>query len=169
MKAVKYIAFTGIIILSVFVLSCQKETTVLTDLTKGVIGTYIGTLKNSNMGNQVEATADIIKTDNSLVEIHCYSSTIDTTFVLETFENGDSLMLCNIGDDFINNYGHSRMNEHHMMGTNWQDWSHHLDEEHSQDDEHFGGFNLKEHSFGYEFMMRDNQNDITLQFKGKKQ
>ena len=81
MKALKYITFTGIIILSGFVLSCQKETMVLTDLTEGVIGTYIGTLKNGTTGNQVEAAADVIKTDNSLVEIHCYSSTIDTTFV----------------------------------------------------------------------------------------
>ena len=170
MKTIKFLTFTGIIILSVFVISCQKKTSELPELTNGVVGSYKGTLKNGSTGSQVEATADVIKTDESIVQIHCYSSIMDTTFVMEIFENGDSMMVCNIGDDFKNQYGHGRMEKHHMMGnTDWQSWSHHMDEEHDRNDEHFGGFNMKEHSFDYDFMMKDNQNEFTLMFNGKKQ
>ncbi len=170
MKVIKYLAFTGIIIVSFVALSCQKGNSPNPDLTEGVVGTYIGTLKNGTTGNFVDATADVIKTDESIVQIHCYSTNLDTTFVMEIFENGDSMMVCNIGSEFKNQYGHGRMNKHHMMGnTNWQNWMHHKDEEHSQGDEHFGGFNMKDHSFNYTFIMSDPLKSFTLQFNGKKQ
>jgi len=167
MKTIKYLAFTGIIIISVLALSCQKEKQTEIGLTENVVGTYKGTLKSLETGNTILATADIIKTDESIVQIHCYSTALDTTFVMEMFEYGDSLMLCNIGNDFKDQYGHDRMNEHHMMEqTNRQDWTHHMDEEHNQGDVHYGGFNMVDHSFGYTFIMG---NDSTLHFNGKKQ
>lgn len=170
MKVIKYLVFIGIIIVSFLALSCQKEKQTVIDLSKGIVGTYKGTLTKGSLKNAVEATTDVTKTDFNMVQIHCYSTVLDTTYVMELFENGDSLMVCNIGSDFMNQYGHARMNGHHMMGSaNWQDWLHHMDEEHNQGDEHFGGFNMVDHSFDYKFMMSDNLNDYTLQFNGKKQ
>ncbi len=171
MKRSKIAAVGGMIMISMFMLSCQKEgETGILDLTKSVVGTYKGTLTDGVTGNVSKAMADVIKSDNSIVEIHCYSDDFDSTFVMEVFENGDSLMLCNVGNDFINRYGHPRMNEHHMMGnSNGQDWRHHMDEEHEQDDEHFGGFNMRDHSFSYRFETGDGHGDHAFEFKGKKQ
>ena len=173
MKRSKILAVGGVIIMSMSLLSCQKESeTAVLDLTAQIAGSYKGTITDSGSGNVFQATADVIKSDNSIVEIHCYSDRLDSTFVMEVFENGDSLMLCNIGDDFVRQYGHARMNEHHnMMGGDMegQDWMHHMDEEHDEDDEHFGGFNMKDHSFSYRFEMEDDHRGYTLEFKGKKQ
>jgi len=172
MKRSRILVVGGMIIISVFMLSCQKEdgTNLVLNLTESVIGSYKGTITDSGSGNVYVATADVIKSDNSIVEVHCYSDVLDSTFVMEVFENGDTIMVCSVGGDFAKLYGHSRMNEHHMMGNaNGQDWGHHMDEEHDQDDEHFGGFNMNDLSFYYDFEMEDNHGDFTLEFKGKKQ
>ena len=170
MKEIKYLTISGILIVFVLALSCQKAKQTEIDLTENVVGTYKGTLTQPGLKIALEATTDVTKTNFNIVQIHCYSTVLDTTFVMELFENGDSLMVCNIGTDFITQYGHTRMNEHHMMGsTNWQDWMHHLNEEHRQDDEQFGGFNIMDHNFGYRFIMSDPHKNYILQFNGTKQ
>jgi len=172
MKRSRILVVGGMIIILVFMLSCQnEESNPVMSFTESIVGTYKGTITKSGSGNVFEAMADVIKSDNNIVEIHCYSDLLDSAFVMEVFENGDSLALCNIGDDFTNQYGHSRMNEHHMMGNSGEkeNWKHHMDEEHDQDDDHFGGFNMNDHSFFYEFEMEDNHGGFTLEFKGKKQ
>ncbi len=172
MKRSKILAVGGMIIISAFMLSCQKEDDLSTlNFTESVAGTYKGTVTDSGSGKVYVATADVIKSNSSIVEIHCYSDVLDSTFVMEVFENGDNFMVCSVGDDFAKLYGHSRMNEHHMMGgnANEQNWGHHMDEEHDQDDEHFGGFNMNDHSFYYDFEMEDNHGGFTLEFKGEKQ
>lgn len=170
MKKIMKLTFAGIIMVSVLALSCQKENDAEVDLTKNLVGTYKGNLIEGSLKNVSEAITDVTKIGNNLIGIHCYSTILDTTFVMELFENRDSMMVCNTGDDFMEQYGHNRMEEHHIKGSmNWQDWSHHMGEEHSQNDEHFGGFNMIEHSFGYTFLMSDNFTDFTLHFNGKKQ
>ncbi|NOX85632.1 MAG: hypothetical protein GXO86_06675 [Chlorobi bacterium] len=164
----KYLTFVLILPVALLVTSCNKSNgDENKDLAGEVAGTYKGTLTDNGLKDAIDATADIIKIDEKTVEIHCYSSVLDTTFVMELFENGDSTMLCNIGDDFKNMYGHERMKDHHMMGDpNWQNWTHHMDEEHDQGDEHYGGFNKVDHSFTYKFVM---DTALTLQFNGKRQ
>ena len=164
MKTIKYLSLAVVLPVILLVTSCNKKDNENIDLTANVIGTYEGTLSDEGLKDAIDATADITKLDDNLVEIHCISSVLDTTFVMELFENGDSLMLCNVGDDFRNQYGHERMEDHHMMGDpNWQNWSHHMNEEHGQNDEHYGGFNMVDHSFEYRFVF---SNDSSLRFKG---
>ena len=170
MKTIKYLGITAIVMIALFIGSCTKDENKneTKDLAAEVAGTYKGSLVEIGQPGSVEATAIVTKTEINTVDIHCYSSDFDTTFMMELFENGDSMMVCNFGDDFIMHYGHARMNDHHnMMGDpDWQNWNHHLSEEHQAGDEHFGGFDRMEHNFGCRFVINS---DSTLQFNGIRQ
>ena len=168
MRVFKYLVFTSIILMTLLAMSCKKDNDETSDLTVNVVGTYKGTLAEPSQQQSIEATAKVTKADFNIVHISCYGPGFDTTFLMELFENGDSMMVCNTGSDFKMQYGHNRMEEHHeMMGdSNWQDWGHHMDEEHDGGDEHFGGFDMDNRSFGYDFII---SNDSTLQFNGLKQ
>ena len=48
-----------------------------------------------------------------------------------------------------------------MMGdmqNNETEWMHHLNDEHQDGDEHFGGFDLQHHAFDYTFRMSNSAN-----------
>jgi len=168
MKTMKYLGLASITMILVFAVSCKKDNEETRDLTVNVVGTYKGTLAEDNQPGSIEATADVTKADFNIVHISCYGPGFDTTFLMELYENGDSMMVCNTGADFKMQYGHDQMEEHHsMMGdSNWQDWGHHMGEEHDGGDEHFGGFDMDNRSFGYRFVI---SSDSTLQFNGLKQ
>lgn len=173
MKRSKILVVGGLFIISMFMLSCQENEVLpgTIDPVGSVAGTYKGTITDNSTGQVYEAAADVKKSGDSIVEIHCYSDALDSTFVMEVFENGDNMMLCNVGDDFENQYGHPGMKEHHnMMGgdSEGRNWMHHMEEEHDQDDEHFGEFDMGDHTFSYDFVMEDNHANATLQFKGIK-
>jgi len=170
MKTIKYLGIISFAMIALLAVSCRKDNVEneARDLASEVAGTYKGSLVEIGQPGSVEAPAIVTKTEINTVDIHCYSSDFDTTFMMELFENGDSMMVCNTGNDFKMQYGHDRMEEHHeMMGdSNWQNWGHHMNEEHDGGDEHFGGFDMDNRSFGYDFII---SNDSTLQFNGLKQ
>jgi hypothetical protein len=79
-------------------------------------------------------------------------------------------MVCLTGDDFEHMYGH-KYGEGHMSGGMMDDmqneeteWMHHMNDEHIDGDEHFGGFDMMQHSFGYKFEM----NNLDFHFQGTK-
>lgn len=169
MKTLNLITFTIIAGLAILFVSCEKEKAG-PDLADLVVGTYTGTISETPLKAGVTATTDVTKSDYNKVTIHTYSTAIDTTFMMELFENGDSLMVCNLGDDFFRQYGHDRMGQHHMMGSSSDlDWMHHMDEEHQPGEEHFGGFNMTNHTFGYKYIMNDTGGDFALLFNGTRQ
>jgi len=45
------------------------------------------------------------------------------------------------------------------------EWMHHLDDEHNEGDEHYGGFDMQHNTFGYQFRMGNE----TMTFQGTKQ
>lgn len=177
MKSIKKIAFAAVAAL--FVLSaCNKED----DLSINTIeGTYVGTLSGTGSLKSAEtwmtsATADVVKTSEGEIQVHCFGGEIDTTFVLNYFENHDSVMVCLEGEAFEEMYGH--MNSGGMMGgsnggmmgssnggmmggMNGTDWQNHMSAMHQEGDEHFGGFDMMGKSFGYTFKMPNG--DMTFQ------
>ncbi len=168
MKTMKYLGFVSTLMVVILVASCQKDNNQTRDLAFEVVGTYKGSLTEIGQPGGVEATAVVTKVEIDKVSINCYSVDFDTTFMMELFENGDSMMVCNYGDDFTMQYGHERMDDHHDMmdDVNWQSWNHHMSEEHQAGDEHFGGFDMIEKEFGYRFVIN---NDSTLKFNGVRQ
>jgi hypothetical protein len=67
------------------------------------------------------------------------------------------------------------MGEGHMGGgmmgdiTNGETpWQHHLNDEHQSGDDHFGGFDMTNHTFGYSFQMMNGNNQYMLNFQGTK-
>ncbi len=144
-------------------------------------GTYVGTLtteglKSANgvIPGSTSATADVTKTNDGEIEVRCFSDELDTTFMLNYYENYDSIMVCLTSNAFEEMYGHM-MGENHMGGGMMGDanngeteWQHHLNDEHQSGDKHFGGFDTMNHTFGYQFEMMNGDTPYLLDFQGSK-
>ena len=146
-----------------------------------VEGTYIGTIKDISGKNgeaflktEGEALAEVTKIGNEIIRIHLTSVELDTTFMLNYYEDMDSVNVCFTGDDFENMYGHMLGQGHPgsgMMGdrqNNETEWMHHLNDEHQQGDEHFGGFDMQNHTFSYQFTRMEDGLTHDILFQGKK-
>jgi len=146
-------------------------------------GEYIGSfsssssLKSTSAGNLDEdpGTAVVSMMGDMQIEVHCFGEEIDTIFMLDYYNHNDSVMVCLTGDDFTNMYGHM-LGDGHMSGGMMGDisdgeseWMHHMDDEHTNGDEHFGGFDMRDHSFTYTFEMMDGSTPYYLKFHGVKQ
>lgn len=177
MKKIKLIIATA---LSVVVLAaCEKSEDVNV---QEIEGTYVGTLSGidnakseTGVNTNEAAIAEIRKTGNEMIEVHLYSDGMDTTFMLNHYEHNNSVLVCLNGDDFENMYGHM-LGQGHMSGGMMSDrqngeteWTHHLSDEHQEGDEHFGGFDMQNHTFGYQMNMMDGNSPYQLNFQGKKE
>lgn len=153
--------------------SCSKDSLNLNsrEYLNNVSGTYKGFLVSTdNTYNGLSGTAEISVTPENQLMIHCYSELLDTTFVMDAFENGDSIMVCETGDEFYNEYGHMS-DGYNMMGMHGDqsEWMQHLGQDHQQGDEHYGGFDMSTHTFNYKIkMMKDGSVEI-VEFEGTKQ
>ena len=155
--------------------ACQKDNQTGN---QSVEGTYVGnftsstTLKNELIvgGNRVD-TAIVKQLNKGQVNVHCFGNDLDSTFILNTFHNGDSLMVCLTGTGFEHEYGHmmwqgSMMGGGNMMGNNSTEWGKHMNGEHKAEDEHFGGFNMQNGTFGYSFKMINGNSFYYKKFQG---
>jgi len=173
MKNLKSIIIVGIIGITVIATSCSKNTEPLKkDIIAQVVGTYKGTLATVSVEH--DGTTDVSAVNDSVIQIHCYDQDdFDTTFVMEMYENGDSVMLCNTGEDFYSQYGHYMTGRHHMsddmignMGSMDNDWQQHLSNQHQPGDKHYGDFDMNNGTFNYSFMMGSGMQ--TKIFSGRK-
>jgi hypothetical protein len=141
-------------------------------------GTYSGILTNKSATGTIigtgNATADISKTSDGLIQVHCFGTGIDTTFMLNYFPDNDSVFVCLTGNDFRDTYGHM-MGQGHMMGGMMGDikpgqtqWQHHMADEHKPGDIHYGGFDMMNHSFGYTFHKNNGSSHMIMNFEGTK-
>lgn len=168
----KQLKITGWITVSVLLIStsCQKDEF---EQMKTVEGKYVGTLSNTNglksaigvADGEHGATADVTDAGNGQLMVHCYGGDLDTTFMLNYFENHDSLMVCSEEENFNAMYGHK--NSGGMMGghMNNNGWQNHMNNSHRPSDEHYGGFDMNRRTFGYTFKMTNGD----LLFQGRKQ
>lgn len=160
--------------------SCEKSDD---PVSNEIEGEYIGSfsisssLKSTPAGNldKDQGTAVVSMMGENQIEVHCFGEEIDTTFMLDYYEHNDSIMVCLTGDDFDHMYGHM-LGEGHMGGGMMGDrqnsetqWMHHMNDEHENGDEHFGGFNMQDGSFTYSFQMMDGSNPYYLKFHGIKE
>ncbi|MCF6364816.1 MAG: hypothetical protein L3J35_01295 [Bacteroidales bacterium] len=171
MKTFKILSITAIIAMSVAIVSCDKNNQIK-DLTIDIVGSYTGTVTSNNKAGVSDATADITRTDDNQIEIHCYGSEIDTTFIQRLFEDGDMIQMCTVGNDFYNEYGHDMtdQSEHHnmMKDSEGMSWAHHMDEEHENGDEHYGLYNSNSNVFTYTFKIMSGNTSYTAEFFGER-
>ncbi|MDE5417571.1 hypothetical protein L3049_06080 [Labilibaculum sp. DW002] len=89
-------------------------------------GTYVGTLtikdglkstSNNTFDASQDGTAVVSDLGNGQVEIHCFGSELDTTFIMNYYENNDSIMLCHDDAAFEEMYGHMMGSNGGMMGS----------------------------------------------------
>ena len=159
--------------------SCDKTEENIPD--NSVEGSYTGTLTNQGLKSATgtikettNATADVTLVSEEEIEVHMYGYELDTTFMLNYYEDHDSVMVCLTGEKFEAIYGHM-LGAGHMDGGMMGDinngeteWQHHMEDEHTNGDEHFGGFDMGNHSFGYSLMMEENGVPYYLHFQGTK-
>ena len=150
------VIFTLVIVVIFF--ACEKNDVLNDDQ---ITGSYIGTIstdvsgKSSISATFKPATADINMLGNQ-IEVHCYGEEFDTSVILDIYHKGDDIMVCLTGDDFENMYGHMYGQGNMMHGNmqhNGSEWMQHLNNEHQEGDEHFGGFDMQRHTFNYTFKM----------------
>ena len=151
-------------VLSIVLISCSKDDLTIQYLDE-VVGNFEGyvTYDNGNTIDSFVASAEITKKGDSQILFHCQTSLFDTTLVMDLFENGDRLEMCLTGDDFFNMYGH-QVGERHMghMTNNQNSWSHHMDDEHEDGDQHFGGFYHKNGHMDYTFLIGVQKDEYTF-------
>jgi hypothetical protein len=156
-----------VLVTMLFACNSKDEVTV-----NDVSGTYLGTLTTAGLSSRVSnsdavtpATVTISNVGHE-IEVHCIADNFDVTVMLDTYENGDETMVCYTGTDFENMYGHMPGESH--MGDNMQgnntEWMQHLNDDHEQGDEHYGEFNMQDHSFN--FLFKTDNGDF--QFQGTK-
>ncbi|GGK46466.1 MULTISPECIES: hypothetical protein [Flavobacteriaceae] len=154
----------------VFILiSCEKSDDLVSS---EVSGTYIGTLTSNVSGKSTVAKSNtaataVVKMVGNQIEVHCFGDDFDTTIMLSLYEDGDMINTCLTGNDFENRYGHMLGQGNMMNGsmhTNGNEWMQHLNNEHQDGDEHFGGFDMIHHSFNYTFKMNNGE----FHFQGTK-
>jgi hypothetical protein len=146
-------------------------------------GVYEGTFSVSSSlkaasldgGEDDPGSAEINMMDDNQIEVHCFGEKIDTTFMLDYYAHNDSVMVCLTGKDFEYMYGHMLGNGH-LGGGMMNDiqngetqWMHHMNDEHEDREEHFGGFDMNEMTFTYSFKMMDETSPYYLRFHGIKQ
>lgn len=156
--------------------ACKKDKTNETNVEGIYQGTLTGLIAKSTMENSesIAASSEITITGEYEIQIHCYSEGFDTTFMMNYYHHNDSAYVCYTGDNFEEMYGHM-LGDGHMGGmmddmhNGETEWMHHMSEEHKEGDEHFGGFNMANHSFSYTFQMNRNDSSDDLHFQGIKQ
>ncbi|HKJ79238.1 MAG TPA: hypothetical protein VKA10_06870, partial [Prolixibacteraceae bacterium] len=163
--------------------ACEKEESNEEVQDNSIEGIYTGTLSeegtksaNGFSESMAEATAEVSIVGENEIQVNCYTSDFDTTFMLNYYEHQDNAFVCFTGERFEEMYGHM-LGRGHMMGGGMMgdiqngetEWQHHMDEEHNEGDEHFGGFDMDHHTFTYTFNMMDGDSPYNLMFQGSKQ
>lgn len=168
---------TGMVVaLLVLLTACEKDETNVTDIEGIYNGTLVGvqTKSTESIAKNNQATTEITITGENEIQVHTNSNGFDTTFVMNYYHHNDSAYVCYTGDDFEEMYGHM-LGDGHMGGMmddmhdGETEWMHHMDEEHEEGDEHFGGFDMNDHSFSYTFQMNRNDTSDDMHFQGIKQ
>lgn len=182
---------TILLIFGIGLASCNKDPQLSPELDSldKILGNYSGSLSIDGLKSGIDANAEVTLNSDLSVWVHCYGGDIDTTFMLDLFNHGDSIMVCLTGTNFMNEFGHARNHQGGMM-TNWgstgnnsmgggmmghngstgntSGWTNHLNEEHQNSNEnHFGGFDISNNTFGYSFRNPENIGSF-IKFEGTK-
>jgi len=179
MKTTKKIGFIAAAVL--FTLSACNEKD---DLQVNTIdGTYTGTITETTLksasttsGSTYNATAEVTKSGQNQIQVHFWGGEMDTTLMLDYYDNHDSIMVCLNDSDYEHMYGEDHMDSGMgggMMGSNsgsgmmsnlsgdGTEWENHMNGSTQTGELHYGGFDLMGQSFGYSFRMQ--QGDLHFQ------
>jgi hypothetical protein len=157
----------GLAVASAIASCSTNEDPVQRNVSNQVIGTYEGTLTSSIAQTVVPATAEVTSAGAYTVRMHCFSADLDTTLVLDLYQEGNMMRVCLTGDDFEKEYGHNMSNDHPMMGDNWT-WQQHMSHDHNPSDNHYGHFDMNARTFDYTFEFKVMPLSRSRHFSGKR-
>ncbi|MFO8234669.1 MAG: hypothetical protein R6U04_04590 [Bacteroidales bacterium] len=181
MKTRKFILRIGTLVVIPFLVLTACETREDISI-KPIEGSYQGIFTRADDSTNLtrkkqnkNATATVRHADDGVIEVHFHGQMMDTTMMLNYYDHHDNVMVCLTGDDFENMYGHMSGDEHMSdgmmdhMNDGETEWMHHMNEEHQDGDEHFGGVDMNSHTFDFQFRMMDDGVPYYLNFQGVKQ
>ena len=172
MKTRRIVILFASIFTVILITSCNKKDEVTNNRTylNNLTGTYLGEFTAETVVSGITGTADVAIINNNQLQVHCYGNSIDTTFVMDTFENEDSIMVCDTAEDLNAPYG-IMGNGNHMMGMDSEEseWMLHMEYDPHAADEHYGSFDMTHHSFQYSFDMMEGDSIYKMNFYGTKQ
>ncbi len=152
--------------------SCQESVDLSVSTVDGIYRgslTYESSLKSTSVAGtgSSDAIAEVTDLGDGQIEVHCFGDEMDTTFILNSYEHNNMVMVCLDGEAFEQMYGHmmgsgqwnNGMNHSGGMrssnGSRNSEWLDHMENDHSEGDEHFGGFNMTERTFDYTIEAED--------------
>jgi len=165
----KSILFTMSILFAVWLTSCSKTPQPSAFSASQVAGTYQGFLTATNF--KTAGTADVSSLNDSMVSIHCYDSVgFDTTFMMQLYQNGDSVMLCSTGQAFFNQYGRYMNSMGSMMGggSGMNEWQRFMNAQNDPGNGNYGSFDMNHGSFYYPFSDSTGTHPMHMNFNGSK-
>jgi len=176
-KMKKFRLITVVIALALFSFTACDDSDLPSD--QIIEGTYVGTISDvivkTSLKTEGDAFAEITQIGNQTIQVHLYDVHLDTTFMLNYYEDQDHINVCLTGEDFENMYGHM-LGQGHMnggmmgdIGNNETEWMHHLNDEHQEGDEHFGGFDMLNRTFEYQFFKEEEGEMHEFLFSGVRQ
>ena len=152
----------------IFFATCDKNTdTISTNSLNDLTGTYYGEYVSvSGQSVSKAGTVSVENASGSELSIHCLAEDLDTTYMVNAYDDGDSIMACDTSVDFSDDY-HMSDHDHMMMSMDdyETDWMHHMEDAHDTFDIRFGGFSMTDHSFSCDFTTSSGD---TLSFTGNK-
>lgn len=174
MKTTMKTILLSLFVAGVFVACTKENTTPQKELISEITGTYTGYLTDESSLKSAlhdsSATAEITAFGENQIQVWCYGHSLDTTLVLDIYENNDTIMTCLTGEAFETEYGHMKGHQmgHGMHNFSGTEWMHHLNDEHNPGDTHYGMFDTIQHSFEYSFKMMSNGSVYFSKFHGTK-
>ena len=190
MKTLNSLLTSALMLVVIFAVSCKKDDITpdsAQGLSKQVIGTYGGVLKNSQTNETKPATLIVSSLNDSLISLHCVSGNFDRTINMMLYSDGDSIMMCFNGQDFYNEYGHNLdnhnfcNNKHNGCHSDWENdhhhwygeqnnmsnaWNNHMNTQHSRGDHHYGWCYPATHSCKYIFKVPNSGSTYFETFTG---
>jgi len=157
MRLKEKLSITSILVIGFLFTACDNKEDVTSN---DIVGEYVGTLTSDVADKSIISKSEnpatvIVTMVGDKIEAHCFGGNFDTTIILDIYNNGDEINVCFTGEEFEKIYGHMQ-GQNHMNGNGSQ-WMQHLNNEHQEGDEHFGGFNMIKHSFDYTFKMENGE------------
>ena len=152
-------------------ISCEKQSS---QSISDIEGRYVGSFSKSTSlksdlqdGNgEHDGIAEVTMMGENQIQVHCYGDEIDTTIMLDYFEHNDSVMVCLTW--YMSDEGHMTGGMMGDISSGETEWMHHMNDEHDDNDEHPGGFDMVHGTFSYSFRMMENLTPYYLKFHGIK-
>ena len=170
MKRLNFIPVVLVALVTFVLTACEKNNNsgVNTNSLSDLAGIYYGEFTPVSGGGDVSpGKVEVENTDNADLSVHCLGNGLDTTIIVNAYDDGDSIMVCDTSIDFNDDYHRmqSGSNMMSMANNDETDWMQHMNDAPDSSNIRFGGFDMTNNSFFCDITTADGD---SLRFTGSK-